>query len=122
MALNRNKSYTKVCSFARATIAVAGCTFQFGGKQHLRLRPHAVRPKVQGYAASRHMPGNVACESGKAVHVTIYPSGMCVGLLAGHILRKVYNCTDKKNFRPPNILKFPVKKISHFLKISDDLF
>jgi len=28
-----------VCSFARATITVAGRTFQFGGKQHLRLRP-----------------------------------------------------------------------------------
>src|SRR6218665_816774 len=68
------------------------------------------------------MPGNVACESGKAVHVTIYPSGMCVGLLAGHILRKVYNCREQKNFRPPNILKFPVKKIFHFLKISNDFF
>jgi len=38
MALNRNKSYTKVCSFARATTTVAGHTYQFGGKQHLRLR------------------------------------------------------------------------------------
>jgi len=27
MALIRNKSYTKVCSFARATITVAGRTF-----------------------------------------------------------------------------------------------
>jgi len=38
----------------------------------------------------------------------------------GHILRKVYNCRERKNFRPPNSLKFPVKKI-HFLKISDGL-
>ena len=28
----------------------------------------------------------------------------------GHILRKVCNCRERKNFRPPNILKFPVKK------------
>src|SRR6218665_386550 len=34
----------------------------------------------------------------------------------GHILRKVYNCRERKNFRPPNILKFPVKKIFHFTK------
>jgi len=39
MALNRNMSYTKVCSFACAKITVADRTFQFGGKQHLRLRP-----------------------------------------------------------------------------------
>ena len=30
--------------------------------------------------------------------------------LAGHILRKVYNCRERKNFRPPNIEKCPVKK------------
>ena len=35
----------------------------------------------------------------------------------GHILRKVYNCRERKNFRPPNILKFPVKKTFHFIKI-----
>src|SRR6218665_1944402 len=36
--------------------------------------------------------------------------------MSGHILRKVYNCREQKNYRPPNILKFPVKKISHSLK------
>ena len=35
----------------------------------------------------------------------------------GHILRKVYNCRERKNFRPPNILKFPVKKIFHYSKL-----
>jgi len=32
----------------------------------------------------------------------------------GHILRKVYNCTERKNFRPPDMLKFPVKKVIIF--------
>src|SRR6218665_3458169 len=41
---------------------------------------------------------------------------------AGNILRKVYNCRDRKKFRPSNILTFPVKKMFHFPKFSDGLF
>ena len=61
--------------------------------------------------------------------------GPCVGTLngttsiqtdkrwwTGHILREVYNCRERKNFQPANTLKFPVKKIYRFLKISDSFF
>src|SRR6218665_1300668 len=41
---------------------------------------------------------------------------------AGHILRKVYNCTERKNFRPPNIKNFSGKKISMSYKFSTTFF
>ena len=37
-------------------------------------------------------------------------------LEAGHILRKVYNCRERKYVWPPNFFKFSVKKIFHFPK------
>ena len=39
----------------------------------------------------------------------------------GHILRKVYNCREPKNFWPPTISQFP-EIFFHFITISDDLF
>jgi len=42
--------------------------------------------------------------------------------IPGYSLRKVYNCRERKNFRPPNIFIFPVKKCFIFQNFRRPIF